>query len=473
MIPEVIRHIHFVAICGTGMGSLAGMLKSLGYRVTGSDEHIYPPMSTFLESIGIPVLEGFAASHLDPAPDLVVIGNAVSRGNPEAEEVLNRKLRYMSLPEVLKEFFIRGKYSCVVAGTHGKTTTSSMLAWVLESAGRDPGFFVGGLPENFGRGYQLGSGPHFVLEGDEYDSAFFDKGPKFLHYLPDLVILNNVEFDHADIYRNFEEVRTAFRRLINIIPGNGHLVACADDAVVLELSNHAFSHVHTFGLSSQAEWRACDVEFGPAGTRFRIEYEGRVVAEIATALSGFHNVRNALGCFVAAHQLGLSPEEIAGALQTFRGVRKRLQFRGEFDGVLVFDDFAHHPTEVRETLAAVRQRFPDRRIWAVFEPRTATSKRKIFEEEYARAFSDADRVVIAPLYRPDKVPESERLSLERVIDRLRRAGFEAETCAIGEPMLSLLEESVEEGDVLLFMSNGDFGGVPDRLVERLAVRSAT
>ncbi len=470
MIPENVQHIHMIAVCGTGMGSLAGMLKTRGYHITGSDEHIYPPMSTFLESIGISVQEGFDARRLQPAPDLVIIGNAVSRGNPEAEEVLNRKIPYMSLPEALKEFFLRGKYSCVVAGTHGKTTTSSLLAWTLEASGRKPGFFIGGLPENFGRGFQLGGGPHFVLEGDEYDSAFFDKAPKFLHYLPDLVILNNVEFDHADIYRSFEDVVIAFRRLINIIPGNGHLVAGIDDPVVQDLTRYAFSHVHTFGFSSDAEWRAVDVRFGPEGTAFRVEKEGQTVADLSLPLSGDHNVRNALGCFVAAQTLGLSAEEIAAAFRRFRGVRKRLQLRGEVDGVLVFDDFAHHPTEVRETLNGLRQRYPQRRIWAFFEPRTATTKRKIFEDAYARAFEAADHVVIAPLYRPDKVPEGERLSVEQLAERLRTAGLHAVVCPLGEAMLELLGAEVQQGDILLFMSNGDFGGVPDRLMQKWAER---
>lgn len=473
MIPKEIRHIHFLAICGTGMGSLAAMMYSLGYHVSGSDEHVYPPMSTFLRSLGIPVAEGFDARHLSPEPDLVIIGNAVSRGNPEAEEVLNRKIRYMSMPEALKEFFIRGKTSCVVAGTHGKTTTTSLLAWTLESAGRQPSFFAGGLPENFGRGYQLGNGPYFVIEGDEYDSAFFDKGPKFLHYLPDLVILTNIEFDHADIYADLGQIRTAFRRLINIIPGNGHLIACADDPNIRELLPLAYCHVHSFGLGSEGEWRAVNLQPEAGGVRFRVEHRGRYVAELSIPLTGNHNVLNALACFVAAGELGLAPEEISEAFSSFRGVRRRLQLRHETGGIRVYDDFAHHPTEVKATLAGLRQQFPEARIWALFEPRTATSKRRLMEDVYLAAFDDADRVVIAPLYRADKVPENERLSVERLVDRLRKRGVKAETCPLGEPMLGLLEREVEKGDVVLFMSNGDFGGMVERFVGRLPAADQT
>jgi len=372
----VVQRIHFIAICGTGMAALAGMLKERGFQITGSDENVYPPMSTFLESKGIYPYPTFDADHLEPAPDLVIVGNAMSRGNPEVEYMLNQRLRYASLPEILKEYFIRGKYSCVVAGTHGKTTTSGLLAWTLESAGLDPSFFIGGIPENFGQGYKLGEGRLFVLEGDEYDSAFFDKGPKFLHYMPDLVILNNVEFDHADIYRSFDEVRIAFQRLVNLIPANGHLVACWDDAEVRKLAERAFCTVTTFGTGPETGWRATEIRAVHSGTEFTVVHNNKPLGPFFVPLFGEHNVKNATAVLAASAQLGVPVDQAARALRSFKGIRRRLQVRFDEGGITVLDDFAHHPTEVRETLRALRHQYPKRRIWAAFEPRTATTKRK-------------------------------------------------------------------------------------------------
>ncbi len=459
-----IKSVYHIAICGTGMASLAAMLKSRGYRVMGSDENVYPPMSTFLEEQGIPIYEGFDPEHIrSEQPDLVVIGNAMSRGNPEVEFVLNEKIPYISLPDALREFFIRGRYSCVVTGTHGKTTTTSMLAWVLQSSGLNPGLFVGGLPENFGRGFQLGDGPHFVVEGDEYDTAFFDKTPKFLHYMPDLLIINNIEFDHADIYRNLDEIKTMFRRLVRIVPGRGHLIVNADDPVACEVVEPCYSNLHTFGRSEAADWQAVDIQHTEQGSRFAVRHRGKTVAEVDIALWGEHNVQNALAVFVAAQQLGLSIEQIQQGLRTFRGVRRRLTRIGEVDGMVIFDDFAHHATAVKETLKAVRSHFPNHRIWAIFEPRTASAKRRVFESQYYRAFNDADRVIIAPLHRPDKVPEPERLSVERILEALRGQGIPAESMAPGEPMLNYLSQHARPGDVFLFMSNGDFNSMPTKL----------
>jgi UDP-N-acetylmuramate: L-alanyl-gamma-D-glutamyl-meso-diaminopimelate ligase len=467
----VSQHIHLIGICGTGMAALAGMLKQRGHHITGSDLNVYPPMSTFLEQQQIPVYQSFDTSHLQPHPDLVIVGNAMSRGNPEVEYMLNAGLRYYSLPEALKEFFIRGKYSCVVAGTHGKTTTSSLLAWTLESAGLNPSFFIGGIPENFGRGFMLGSGRHFVLEGDEYDSAFFDKGSKFFHYLPNLVILNNIEYDHADIFKNFEEVKTAFRRLINIIPGNGYLIACSDDPIVREMLPRTFSQAITFGFGAEAEWRPVITRVQPDGNEFIIERGSEKFGPLFLPLAGEHNVKNATAVFAAAACLGVAPEKIRAALQTFRGIRRRLQVTYDQNGVLVFDDFAHHPTEVRETLAGVKQRYPQRRLWAVFEPRTASTKRKVFEADYIRAFAAADRVVFAPMHRPDKVPEAERLSLENVVAGIRHHGKAADIVPAGDEMTNYIIQYLERGDIILFMSNGDFSGVPTLLVEKLARRA--
>lgn len=465
------QHIHLIGICGTGMAALAGMLKQRGHRVTGSDLNVYPPMSTFLEQQQIPVYQGFDASHLQPHPDGVIVGNAMSRGNPEVEYLLNAGLRYYSLPEALKEFFIRGKYSCVVAGTHGKTTTSSLLAWTLESAGADPSFFIGGLPENFGQGFKLGNGRHFVLEGDEYDTAFFDKGSKFLHYLPNLVILNNIEYDHADIFKNFEEVKTAFRRLINIIPGNGFLIARSDDPTIREMLPRAFSKVVTFGFGAEAEWRPTGIAVQPEGSAFSIAHGREQFGPLFIPLAGEHNVANATAVFAAAMLLGIAPEKISAAWRTFRGVRRRLQVKYNENDLLVLDDFAHHPTEVRETLRGVKQRHPQRRLWAVFEPRTASTKRKIFEPEYIRAFEAADRVVLAPMHRPDKVPEAERLSLENVVAGVRRLGKPADIIPTGDEMANFIIQQIKRDDIILFMSNGDFSGMPALFVEKLALQA--
>ncbi|MDZ7269795.1 MAG: UDP-N-acetylmuramate:L-alanyl-gamma-D-glutamyl-meso-diaminopimelate ligase [candidate division KSB1 bacterium] len=466
------QRIHLIAICGTGMAALAGMLKERGCEVTGSDENIYPPMSTFLQEKGIPVMSPFAAKNLQPAPDLVVVGNAMSRGNPEVEHVLNEQLRYVSLPEMLREYFIRGKYSCVVAGTHGKTTTTSLLAWSLYHAGQDPGFFIGGIPENFGQGYRLGRGRHFVLEGDEYDTAFFDKRPKFLHYLPNLVILNNVEFDHADIYRNLDEVQLAFQRLLNLIPGNGFLIANQDDAIVRTLAGRAFCKVITFGLSEPADWRAGDIRTRTQGVEFTVLHAGSARARAWLPLAGEHNVRNALAVLAAGEVLGLPLEQRLAALASFRGVQRRLQLRLDDGKHLIYDDFAHHPTAVKATIAGLRQRHPGRRLWAVFEPRTASTKRKVFEQDYIAAFAAADHVVFAPLHRADKVPEAERLSLPAVIAGLRAQGKPVDLVPAGSEMANFIARQLQAGDVVLFMSNGDFGGTPALLASRLQSAAA-
>lgn len=462
--PDTIKRVYLIAICGTGMTALAGMLKSLGYEVSGSDQNVYPPMSTFLDDLHVPYHSGFDEKHLDPPPDLVVIGNAMSRGNPEVEAVLDRKLNYVSLPFALREFFIRGKYSCVVAGTHGKTSTSALLAWVLENAGRDPGFFIGGIPENFGRGYKLGKGNVFVSEGDEYDSAFFDKGSKFFHYLPDFVILNNIEFDHADIFRSLDEIEIAFKRFINIIPRKGFLIAGWDDPIVRRLSEKAFSKVITFGMADDAEWRAGNFLVDSSATHFDVYHKRELVGRFVTPLFGEHMIKNCLGVIAAGYALGLSKDEIAEGLATFKNVRRRLQLKGDVRGIRVFDDFAHHPTAVQATIEGVRSRFPGQRVWAVFEPRSASSKRKVFEEDYVNALAVADRVILTPLYMPEKVPAGERISIESIVSALNQACVPAWTLAPNSEMLDLLKENLQSGDVVLFMSNGDFHGIPEKLL---------
>ncbi len=462
--PNTIQRVYFIAICGTGMTALAGMLKSQGYDVRGSDQNVYPPMSTFLDELQIPYHIGFDEKHLEPPPDLVIIGNAMSRGNPEVEAALDRKLNYVSLPFALREFFIRGKYSCVVAGTHGKTTTSALLAWVLETSGRDPGFFIGGIPENFGRGYKLGNGNIFISEGDEYDSAFFDKGSKFFHYLPDLVILNNIEFDHADIFRNLDDIETAFKRFINLIPRSGYLIAGWDDPLVRKLSEKAFSRIVTFGLAAEAEWRAQNIMVDAEATRFEVYHKDKLYGGFSTPLFGLHMIKNCLGVIAAGVALGLSKEEIAAGLATFKNVRRRLQLKGEAKGVKIFDDFAHHPTAVHDTIEGLRGRFPNRRLWAVYEPRTASSKRKMFEQDYIQALALADRVILTPLHLPEKVPAAERLSVEKIASALNQMKIQTWILPANTEMLDFLKLHLQRDDIVLFMSNGDFHGIPDQLL---------
>jgi len=467
-----VKSIYMVAICGTGMTALAGMLKEAGYIVTGSDHDVYPPMSTFLSELGIHVHIGFDESHLDPVPDLVIIGNAMSRGNAEIEAVLDRDIPYISLPVALRELFIRGKYSCVVCGTHGKTTTSSLLAWVLESAGRDPGFFIGGLPENFGRGYKIGNGDVFVSEGDEYDSAFFDKGSKFLHYLPKLAILNNIEFDHADIFSSFEEIKTSFRRFINLIPRNGYLVAGWDDPTVRELSCRAFSNVVPFGLCDDAEWTVRNIAVDFDKTEFEIFRKNDLFGQFTCPLYGEHMLKNILAVSASAHLLGLTSDQIKHGLATFKSVRRRLEFIGEAGGVKIFDDFAHHPTAIAATVNGLKSRFPHHKVWALFEPRTATSKRNIFTDEFVSALGEAHNVVMAPLYKEERVPQNERLDLERIKRDLEANGTNAWILPPGDQMLEFLKSTIAANDVVLFMSNGDFNRMPDKLFRELTIEKS-
>lgn len=449
------------------MTALAGLLKERGFSVSGADLDVYPPMSTFLNELKIPVHIGFDAEHLASCPDLVVVGNAMSRGNPEVEAVLNQKIDYVSLPIALREFFIRGKISCVVAGTHGKTTTSSLLAWVLENAGRDPGFFIGGIPENFGKGYKLGSGEVFVSEGDEYDSAFFDKHSKFLHYLPDLVILNNIEFDHADIFKSYDDVEIAFKRLINIIPGNGYLVASWDDENVKRLCENAFSNVVSFGLQDGALWQAKNIDFTRKQTNFEVYFKNSQFDTFSTPLTGQHNVKNCLAVIAAATELGLTKGEISAGISSFKNVRRRMQLKGEVNGVKVFDDFAHHPTEIKATLDGARKRYPHHRIWAIYEPRTATSKRRVLEDQFVESLDLADHVVLAPLHRQDKVPANERLVLENVCRKLTGRNIPNRILPANDEMVDYLANKVEKNDLLLFMSNGDFNQIPEKLLAKL------
>ncbi len=466
-----IKRIHLIGICGTAMASLAGMLRERGFEVTGSDQNVYPPMSTFLEKLGIPVFRGFSESNLMAAhPDLVVVGNAISRGNPEAETTLNRKIRYASLPEVVKDLFIRGRQSIVVAGTHGKTTTTALIAWLLEFAGLKPGFLIGGIAENFGGSYKLGAGRLFVVEGDEYDTAFFDKGSKFLHYLPDWVILNNCEYDHADIFPDFESVKTSFRRLINIIPSAGKLFAGWDDEAVRGLSARAFCDVISYGLGEDPIWRGSEICHAPEGTHFVALKNGKHYAELDVPLAGIFNVKNVLAAIACADSLGVSSGTIADGLREFKNVKRRLEVRGVARGITVYDDFAHHPTAIRETLQAVRARFPKARIWAIFEPRSATSRRNTFQVELSKVFGAADQVLISNPFAPEKLDPILRLDVNKLVSELQNQGVSAERAAGADAIVARIVPRLLPGDQVVIMSNGGFDGIHQKLLKAIECR---
>ncbi|MEP7271688.1 MAG: UDP-N-acetylmuramate:L-alanyl-gamma-D-glutamyl-meso-diaminopimelate ligase [Acidobacteriota bacterium] len=468
------KHFHLIGVCGTAMASLAGMLKTQGHRVTGSDKAFYPPMSDELKRLEIDTREGFSAANLEPAPDVVVIGNATSRGNVEIEETLNSRLRYASMPEVLREYFIRGKQSTVVAGTHGKTTTTSLLAWIMETGGFDPTFLVGGVVENFGSSFKIGASQHSLIEGDEYDTAFFDKGPKFLHYLPDLVILNNIEYDHADIYADLEAVRKSFRLLVNMIPSQGRLLAGWDSPVVREVIEHpvapqgVWCPVESFATAwDEAHWTAREIEFAPDETRFEVRAKGISYGRFRTPLAGLFNVRNCLGAIGAAEAMGVPRQAIAEALATFKSVKRRMEVRGIVDEIVVVDDFAHHPTAVRETLLAAAQRYPGRRIIAVYEPRTWTARKRIFQEQYREAFAPADVVVIAGLFEAAQIAADEQLSIDELISGLAADGKHATTMPHAGAIVDRLSSELSRGDVVVVMSNGGFGGIHEKLLSAL------
>ena len=466
--PPPGSHIHLTAICGVGMASLAGLLKARGYRITGSDQNIYPPMSTYLADTGINVLAGFRAEHLVPRPDLAVIGNAVSRNNPEAEAVLHQGIDYISFPQALGRFLIGARSSLVVAGTHGKTTTCALAAWVLTSAGLDPGFFVGGVPLNFASGWNAGTGEYVVLEGDEYDTAFFDKGPKFLHYRPRHVILTSVEFDHADIYRDLDHVKSAFAKLVEIIPANGSLLVCSDYPDALTLSRAAHAPTVTYGESG--DWTAQNVKFDHGRSFFEPCFKGRSEGLIEAAVIGLHNVKNALAVYAMGRTMGIDGEKLRGGFSTFKGVKRRQEVRGEKRGVTVIDDFAHHPTAVRETIDAVRGAYAGRRLWAIFEPRSNTSKRNIFAKEFAAALALADVTIVAGVYQPERVPEDQRLSVPDLVGEINRSGGagRALTIADSAAIAEYVARHSRTGDVLLVMSNGGFDGVHEKILQALA-----
>ena len=461
------RRVHLIGICGTAMATLAALLRSRGDDVQGSDEHVYPPMSDFLAAEGIPILAGYAADHITSDLDLVVVGNAISRGNVELEAVLDRSIRYASLPETIRDTFLWDAESVVVAGTHGKTTTTSLTAWVLTSGGADPSMLVGGIAKNFGAGgasYRVGRGRTFVIEGDEYDSAYFDKTAKFLKYLPDIAVVNNVEFDHADIYPDLDAVRLAFARFVQLVPGRGLVLLGADSPDAAALATHARSRVQTFGLAVDATWRASDVTPDGGGTRFQLSGPDGVAGPFFLPMRGAHNVRNALAALAVGHECGLDVAALRTGLASFAGVKRRLEVVGERRGVTVYDDFAHHPTAVAETIAAMRAARVGHRLWTVFEPRSASSCRRVFQQDFATAFAGADEVVIAPIYR-SSLPEAVRLSEAELITDLQAAGVSARQLPDVDAIVAYVAAHATEGDDIVVMSNGGFGGIHGKLLE--------
>ncbi len=463
--------VYLLGIAGTGMGSFAGLLKKAGHEVSGSDENVYPPMSDKLAEWKIRVFTPFSAENLKRADiDLAVVGNVIRADNVEAKAVRRQGIPHMSFPEALEELFLTTRHPVVVAGTHGKTTTTSLLAQVLMSAGHDPSLLVGGVPLNFNEGFRLGLGEHFVIEGDEYDTAYFDKGPKFLHYRPRTAIFTGAEFDHADIYRDTAHYESAFEKFFALLPQDGYVAACNVFPNWKRLASHAKCKVETYCAQDQieADWHSRWLQLGPSGASFEVDYRGTPEIRVILPAAGRHNVENALGVYAACRALGLKPDEIAAGFRSFRGVKRRQELKGEIRGVAVIDDFAHHPTAVRETIAAVLAQYPGRRLVAVFEPRSNTAMRKIHQDEYAHAFKGADEAIISQPTAIAKVPESERIDAKKMAQDITDAGTRARWMESPDAIVSALASEAKAGDVVLAMSNGAFGGLPDKLLKALS-----
>jgi len=464
------KHIHLIGICGTAMASLAGMLKQRGYRVTGSDAAAYPPMSDFLRGLDIPVAQPFDARNLEPRPDLVVVGNAMSRGNVELENLLDQRIPFRLLPQLPHDEFLRGKEVPVVAGTHGKTTTTSMLAWIFHSAGLQPSFLIGGIAENFGSSFHLGQGKHFILEGDEYDTAFFDKGPKFLHYFPDSIILTSVEFDHADIYKDLDAVETAFKRLVNLIPSGGRIVAFdgGDESQSLDRCvAKAFCPVERYGAGPRAQWRMTNLRFDPGRTCWTVLREGEPWAGLEFALAGEYNVCNATAAAALAAHCGISKQAIASALKTFKSVKRRLEVKAQVNGITIIDDFAHHPTAIAGTLKALRARYAGARLWVILEPRSNTLRRRVLQSDLARSLALADEIVVAGVFRSEVIPENERMQLPELATEILQHGKRARLLADADAIVQAVAPEMRSGDVVAILSNGGFGGIYEKLPARL------
>jgi UDP-N-acetylmuramate: L-alanyl-gamma-D-glutamyl-meso-diaminopimelate ligase len=461
-VKEAPKSFHFLGICGTAMGAVAVALQERGFKVTGSDENVYPPMSSFLQEKGITPMERYRAANIPSDAEVVVIGNAMRRGNPEVEAVLNRKLLYLSLPEVLRNFFLRGRHNLVVTGTHGKTTTTALLSWIMEKAGRKPAYMIGGIPKNFGEGARLNDSKYFVIEGDEYDTAFFDKRSKFVHYLPELVIVNNIEFDHADIFNNLDEIKLSFRRLLNIVPQNGMVVVNGDDSNSVEVAKDCLAQMVEVGFSKNCAQRIRDVTYSSGGSRFKL---GDDVFEIP--LVGEFNVHNAAMAATAARFYDVPTEKIDSAFKSFSGIARRQELRGEERGVKVIDDFGHHPTAIASTLNALRHRYRGQRLWAVFEPRSNTTRRAVFQQQLPEALKLADGVFISQVARLEQIPEDQRLKPERVVAAITKAGrpafYEDDSNAIVDRIIPMLRPK----DVIVVFSNGGFDNIHEKLLARL------
>jgi len=466
------KHVHVIGIAGSAMAPLAGMLRERGFRVTGSDSGVYPPASTLLESLGISFFHSFDAAHLQPAPDLVVVGNIIARGNPELEEVLDRKIPYRSMPEILEEEFLPGRHSIVVSGTHGKTTTTAMLAWIFETAGKRPNFLVGGVAENFGKSYGLGGGADFILEGDEYETAIWDRGPKFFHYHPDDLIITSLEYDHADIYPDFAAYELAFRRLVNLVPRSGRVVIWGDSKesgpALRDAAAKAFCPVETYGFADGNHWVASKVSAEDGGMRFLVAHDGERFGEFLLAASGKHNVLNALAAMAVAHGRGIDAGTIAKAMESFLSVKRRMDVKGEVNGILVVDDFAHHPTAVKATIEAARGRWPGRRLWAILEPRSNSMRRKVFEETLPPALALADSVALAGVFRAQQLGDDNRMEPETVAKSVRALGKDAVVLPSSEAIAEHLASHAKPGDLMLVMSNGSFDGLCEKLLKKLS-----
>src|SRR5881396_921715 len=465
------KHVHIIGIAGSAMSPLAGMLKESGYQITGSDSGVYPPASTFLDKLGIPYNHSFDAAHLQPAPDLIIVANIIARGNPELEETLEKKIPYRSLPETLEEVFLPGKHSIVVSGTHGKTTTTAMLAWIFHVAGKQPAFLIGGVAENFGKSYGLGEGSEMILEGDEYETAFWDRGPKFFHYHPDDLIITSLEYDHADIYPDFEAYQLAFRRLVNLVPRRGRVVIWGDaeesGPALRRAAEKAFCPVETYGFNDGNDWVASGFTIDGETMRFRVAQRGKPFGEFALVATGRHNVLNAMAALIVAQGRGIPAADIAKALATFRSVKRRMDVRGEIGGVLVVDDFAHHPTAVKATIEAARGRWPGRRLWAILEPRSNSMRRKVFQDALPKSLALGDRVILGGVFRAQQLGGENRLDPETVAESARALGKDARVFPSSDAIAEHLGNEAKPGDLLLIMSNGSFDGLCEKVLKKL------
>ncbi len=461
-------HIHLMGICGTAMASLAGLLKDRGYKITGSDMNPYPPMSTQLESLGINIQKGYKAENLHPKPDFVIVGNVISANNEEAQELVKLGIPYTSLPKAMGEFIIENRESIVISGTHGKTTTTSMMAWVAENAGKKPGFLIGGIPKNFSQSFKNPEGNLFVIEGDEYDTAFFDKVPKFVHYKPKHAVLTSVEFDHADIYKDLQAVKDSFAKLMHLIPVDGTLLACAEDANVMELRKLCKAKNNfTYGFKSDADFRAKVLFQNEKGVGFEVHHKGEIMGPYNMQITGDYNILNATAVVAMSKILGFSENRIQIAMESFEGVKRRQEILGEPNGILVIEDFAHHPTAVRETVKGIQKKYPGRKVFSVFEPRSATSRRKVFQKDYVEAFKGSHEVMLAKAFDQSKIDAENRFSSHELVSDLKSAGVTAEDFDSADQIVTALKTRAKRGDVILIMSNGGFDGIYTKLMKAL------